>query len=261
MIEAEALALDVGEPARRIAVLRRSGTGPGLVWLGGFRSDMTGGKAQAVDGFGAARGLGVTRFDYSGHGASSGRFEDGTISQWLEDSLAVFERATQGPQILIGSSMGGWMSLLLARAHLAAAGRAASRIKGIVLIAPAPDFTEALIWANLPEAARREIEEKGAWMRPSEYAPGPYPITRALIEDGRRHLLLGGEIETGCPVHVLQGMQDVDVPWSHAMRTVERIGRDDVTVTLIKDGDHRLSRDQDIAVLLRVIEAMVANIA
>jgi pimeloyl-ACP methyl ester carboxylesterase len=246
-----------GSPARRLAVLRRAGRAPGLMWLGGFRSDMTGGKAEAIDQWGATQGLGVTRFDYSGHGQSGGRFEDGTISHWLEDAAAVFD-TTEGPQILIGSSMGAWITLLLTRAHRAAKG-AQSRIVGLILIAPAPDFTEDLMWAQLPEAARAVIDNEGVWHRPSAYGE-PTPITRALIEDGRRHLILRGPIETGCPVHVLHGLRDVDVPWPHGERVVTAIARDDVTVTLVKDGDHRLSRPQDLDLLTRVVGNMVAAV-
>ncbi|MCE1236123.1 MAG: alpha/beta hydrolase [Hyphomicrobiales bacterium] len=245
-----------GAEARAIAVRTRAGGSPGLVWLGGFRSDMAGSKALAVDAFAAARGLAVTRFDYSGHGVSGGRFEDGTISRWAEEALAVFE-ATEGPQILIGSSMGGWMALLVARAHLAAVGRAASRIAGLILIAPAPDFTEDLMWASFSEEVRRTILEEGVWLDRSAYSDEPYPITRALIEDGRRNLLLGGVIETGCPVTILQGKQDESVPWRHALRIVERLALDDATLTFVDDGDHRLARPEDIELLMRTIAAAV----
>lgn len=242
-----------GPAGRDIAVIRRAGGSPGLFWLGGFRSDMTGTKAEALDGSGAARGLAVTRFDYSGHGRSGGRFEDGTISRWAEEALAVFD-TTEGPQILVGSSMGGWIALLVARAHLARVGRAASRTKAMVLIAPAPDFTEELMWADFSEEIRRTIETEGVYRRPSEYSDDPYPITRGLIEDGRRNLVLGGEIELGCPVTILQGVMDTSVPWRHAIRLTTRLTRDDVTLTLIPDGDHRLSRPQDIERLLKVVE-------
>jgi pimeloyl-ACP methyl ester carboxylesterase len=246
-----------GAAARSIAVKHRAGAAPGLIWLGGFRSDMEGGKALAVDAHAATKGLAVTRFDYSGHGVSGGRFEDGTISRWAEEAAAVFA-ATTGPQILIGSSMGGWITLLLARAHLAGVGRAASRIAGIVLIAPAPDFTEELMWASFPEAVRRKILDTGVFHQPSIHSDAPYPITRALIEDGRRNLLLGSTIETGCPVAILQGKRDESVPWQHAARLVERLAYDDATLTFVDDGDHRLSRPEDIDLLLRTVDAMVA---
>jgi pimeloyl-ACP methyl ester carboxylesterase len=252
---AELITVGEGRAARDIAIERRSGRAPGLFWLGGFRSDMAGTKALALDDFGRDRGLAVTRFDYSGHGVSGGRFEDGTISRWAEEAKAVFD-TTEGPQILIGSSMGGWMALLLARAHLAAVGRDASRLKAMVLIAPAPDFTEELMWAGFSEAIRREILETGRYAEPSEYSDEPHLITRALIEDGRRNLVLGGEIDLGCPVTILQGVQDTSVPWRHAIRLTTRLTRDDVTLSLIHDGDHRLSRPEDLARMLEAIAAL-----
>ncbi|MDR3373700.1 MAG: alpha/beta hydrolase [Ancalomicrobiaceae bacterium] len=257
--QARRIAVGSGGKRRDVAVIRREGAAPGLFWLGGFRSDMTGTKAVAIDRLGASLGLAVTRFDYSGHGVSGGRFEDGTISHWLEDARAVFDAETDGPQVLVGSSMGGWISLLLARAELARAGRANSRIKGMVLIAPAPDFTEDLMWARLPETARAEILSTGRHLLGSPYSPEPTPITRGLIEDGRKHLLLSGMIETGCPIHILQGRQDVDVPWSHAERLIERLASDDVILTYVRDGDHRLSRPEDIDLLAQAVTRMVAR--
>jgi pimeloyl-ACP methyl ester carboxylesterase len=250
--------LKVGEAAaaRDIAVRQRDGGGPGLFWLGGFKSDMKGTKAEALDNWASAQGRACTRFDYSGHGESGGDFADGTISSWLEDSVAVFKDFCRGPQIVIGSSMGGWMALLLARElnRLAKAGTpAAASISGMVLIAPAPDFTEALMWKRFTPEIKKQIEEKGSWSRPSEYSEEPYLITRALIEDGRKHLLLGGLVETGCPVRILQGVKDEDVPWQHATELVSRIARDDVVLTLVKDGDHRLSRPEDIERLIAAV--------
>ncbi|MDR4305625.1 alpha/beta hydrolase [Chelatococcus sambhunathii] len=242
----ERFALGEGDAAREIAVLRREGDGPTIVWLGGFLSEMTATKATALDDWAASAGRAMLRFDYSGHGASSGRFEDGTIGQWLEDALAAIERYAGEAPVLVGSSMGGWMALLAARAM-------ATPPAGIVLIAPAPDFTEDLMWARFSEEARRAILDEGVYRKPSQYSAEPTPITRALIEEGRRHLLLGAPIRTRAPVHILQGMDDPDVPWEHAMRLVERLAEDDVVVTLIKDGDHRLSRDEDLA---RIIEAV-----
>ena len=252
----ERITVGRAEAARDVAVIRRAGAAPGLFWLGGFRSDMAGTKALALDAFGATRGRAVTRFDYSGHGVSGGRFEDGTVSRWAEEAKAVFD-ATEGPQILIGSSMGGWMALLLARAHLAEAGRAASRLKALVLIAPAPDFTEELMWAGFSDEIRRQIVETGVYREPSEYSDEPHLITRALIEDGRRNLVLGGEIELGCPVTILQGVMDTSVPWRHAIRLTTLLTRDDVTLTLVPDGDHRLSRPQDIEKLTKVLDGLV----
>lgn len=238
----------------RLSVNARAGKAPTLVWLGGFMSDMTSTKAAALDAMAEAEGLGCVRFDYSGHGVSEGRFEEGTIGQWLEESLAVIE-AFAGPHpILIGSSMGGWIALLATlRLKAAASPRHPS---GLVLIAPAVDFTEALMWAAFPPAIRQEIETTGRWLRPSEYSENPYPITRGLIEDGRRHLLYGAPFHLGCPVHILQGGEDPDVPADHALKLVEHLPQDRVTVTVIPDGNHRLSRDEDIARLVSITRTM-----
>lgn len=255
--ELQFLDVGAGGEARRIAYRRRAApenNRPGLVWLSGFKSDMASTKAQALNDYCMNSARALLRLDYSGHGESGGRFEDGTVSRWLEESLAVIRAATEGPQILVGSSMGGYLALLIARA-LAQAGDA-KRLAGMALIAPAVDFTEALIWANAPAAARRAILEKGAWARQSAYSPEPYPITRALIEDGRRHLLLGGAIRTHCPVRILQGMRDEDVPYRHVMTLVEHIVGDPTTLTLVKDGDHRLSRPEDLALLMAAIEGL-----
>lgn len=240
-----------GEARRAIAVEACEGDGPSVVWFGGFRSDMTGTKAEALARWATETGRAVVRFDYSGHGASGGRFEDGTISRWLEEGLAVLERFTTGRPVVVGSSMGGWIALLAARA-LKASGRSPA---ALVLIAPAPDFTERLMWDAFPAEARDALMRDGVYLRPSLYSDDPYPITRALIEDGRRHLLLDGTIETGCPVHVLQGMQDADVPWEHALRLVEHLPADAVQLTLVKDGDHRLSRPEDIDRMLAAVAA------
>jgi pimeloyl-ACP methyl ester carboxylesterase len=242
--------------ARRIAVRQRAGAGPGLFWLGGFKSDMQGTKAAALDRWAAAHGRGCTRFDYSGHGESGGSFAEGTIGRWLEESLAVFTAFGQGPQVLVGSSMGGWLALLLARElrRRETGGRAGGgSIAGLVLIAPAVDFTEELMWKQFPPEVKRQIERTGSWLRPSPYAEEGYLVTRALIEEGRNHLLLGGLIETGCPVRILQGVQDTDVPWQHAIELTSRLAHDDVVLTLVKDGDHRLSREEDIERLLAAV--------
>lgn len=247
--------LEVGTGAgiRRIAVRPRSGTGPGAIWLGGFKSDMKGTKAQALDEWAAGKGRAFVRFDYSGHGESSGDFKDGTIGQWLEESLAVYREFCRGPQLLIGSSMGGWMALLLAREIARSSSGALAPLAGIVLVAPAPDFTEELMWKNMSAETKAEIETKGVWHRPSEYGD-PYPITKTLIEEGRKHLLLGSSINTGCPVRILQGAQDPDVPWQHAFALTHRLPSDDVVLTLVQDGDHRLSRPQDIARIIAAVE-------
>jgi pimeloyl-ACP methyl ester carboxylesterase len=253
MSEARLVSLVVeSSPKRTIAVRTREGRSPGLVWLGGFKSDMKGTKAEALDRWAASEGRACVRFDYSGHGESGGAFTDGTISRWLEESVAVYLQFAHGAQVLIGSSMGGWLALLLAKAVSERPG--AAPIAGMVLIAPAVDFTEELMWKQFPDATRQQIERTGTWMRPSAYGEEPYPITRALIEDGRRHLLLGGLIETRCPVHILQGVEDPDVPWRHAIELVSRFSRDDVVLTLIKDGDHRLSRPEDIERLIGAVK-------
>ncbi len=215
-------------------------------------SDMRSGKALAIDAWAAKTGRGFVRFDYSGHGESGGAFADGTIGAWLEDALAVLRWATRGPQILVGSSMGGWMALLAARV-LAESGEA-ERLAGAVLIAPAVDFTEALIWDRLSPDIQGEIMREGVWYRHSPYAETPYPITRTLIEEGRNHLLLGSTVHAHCPVHILQGMRDEDVPWQHAMTLVEHMAADPVSITLVKDGDHRLSREEDLVRLIAAIE-------
>jgi pimeloyl-ACP methyl ester carboxylesterase len=245
--------IEVGKAsaARNIAVRARAGSAPGLFWLGGFNSDMKGTKALALDDWAAEHGRACVRFDYSGHGESGGAFVDGTIGRWLEESIAVFEQFCVGPQIVIGSSMGGWMALLLAR-ELAQRAPARASLAGLVLIAPAPDFTEQLMWNGFSPEIRKEIESKGMWLRPSEYGD-PYPITRALIEEGRNHLLLGSAIEVGCPVRILQGAKDPDVPWQHAFALTHRLPSDDVVLTMIQDGDHRLSRPQDIARILAAV--------
>ena len=248
--------IEVGEGSamRAIAVRARAGQAPGLFWLAGFNSDMVGTKALALDAWAAEHGRACVRFDYSGHGESGGRFEDGTIGRWLEESVAVFQQFCRGPQVVIGSSMGGWIALLLAREMAKHAGAGVS-LAGLVLIAPAPDFTEELMWKGLAPEIRREIETRGVWLRPSEYGDGtPYPITRALIEEGRNHLLLGGSIDVGCPVRILQGAQDRDVPWKHALALAHRLPADDVVLTVIQDGDHRLSRPQDIARIIAAAE-------
>jgi len=245
-----------GAGQRRIAVRARSGGKPGIFWLGGFKSDMGGTKAVALDAWAAQHNRACVRFDYSGHGESGGEFTEGTIGRWLEESLLVFERCCDGPQIVVGSSMGGWLALLLARTlrERSRSGKAgAASLAALVLIAPAVDFTEELMWKRFPAKVRRQIEREGAWERPSAYGEAPYPISRELIEDGRKHLLLGGLIETGCPVRILQGVQDPDVPWTHSNELVSRLAHDDVVLTLVQDGDHRLSRPEDIERLIAAV--------
>jgi pimeloyl-ACP methyl ester carboxylesterase len=223
--------------------------GPTVVWLGGFRSDMTGTKAEALAEWAAANGRAFLRFDYSGHGESSGEFADGTIGRWREDALAVIDARTEGPLLLVGSSMGGWIASLVALAR-------PERLAGLVLIAPAPDFTETLMWARFSEDQRRAVMERGAWDQPSEYG-GTYPITRALIEDGRRWLLMperdSSPVPITAPVRILQGGADAEVPWRHALAYAEALAARDVVFSLIKDGDHRLSRPHDIARLIGAV--------
>jgi pimeloyl-ACP methyl ester carboxylesterase len=247
--------LDIGEVnvRRGIAVRQQTGSAPGLVWLGGYKSDMKGTKAQALADWARERGRACVRFDYSGHGESGGAFTDGTIGRWLAESLTVFDACCNGPQILVGSSMGGWIALLLIRELQRRGIAGAAQVAGVVLIAPAVDFTEELMWKRFTPEIKSELEAKGFWQRRSEYSPDPYIVTRQLIEEGRHHLLLGGMIETGCPVRILQGVEDPDVPWQHAKALVARLASDDVVLTLIKDGDHRLSRPEDIERLIRAV--------
>jgi len=244
-----------GSEARQIAVLARSGKAPGIFWLGGFRSDMQGTKAEALDLWAGDEGRAATRFDYSGHGASGGRFEDGTISRWLDEALAVFDAFTREPQVLVGSSMGGWLALLLAK-RLGERSDS-DRLQGIVLLAPAIDMTKDLMWKHLNAVQRRKLKKQGFIEQPSEYSPQPDIITAALIEDGEKHLFGEQPIETGCPVHVIQGMQDREVPWSHATKLMEHLAFDDAVLTLVRDGDHRLSRPEDIDRLIAAVSAMI----
>ncbi|MDP4002456.1 carboxylesterase [Methylobacterium sp. NEAU K] len=247
------LTVGEGDAARQIAVRVREGNGPPVVWLGGFRSDMTATKAAALDAWATREKRALVRFDYAGHGASGGSFARCTISSWLEDAQAVVAAHTHEAPILVGSSMGGWIACLAAR------GRAVrgEKTAGLVLVAPALDFTEDLIWEQMDETARAALLRDGVLKRPSEYAPEPAPITLGLIEDGRRNTLLRGPFDPACPVHILQGMRDPDVPYTHALKTLGRLPAAGTVLTLIADGDHRLSRPQDIARLV----AAVAGIA
>lgn len=253
------LTVGAGSEERRIAMrLLAPADGNGLahfVWLGGYRSDMTGTKAVELAHLAARLGTGCVRFDYSGHGASGGAFTDGTISRWLEESLAVIDHAVKvlGSRrvVLVGSSMGGWVAL---RAVAELAGRSDVDVAGLVLIAPAPDFTSELIEPNLTDAERTALAERGQFEEPTPYGPDPNIYTLKLIEDGRNNRVLTGVIETGCPVHILQGMADPDVPYAHAVRLMEHLSGDDVVLTIIRDGDHRLSRPQDIAKILEAAE-------
>ena len=225
---------------------------PTLVWLSGFNSDMSGSKALAVKDWAEANGFGYLAFDYFGHGQSSGAFKDGTISRWREDCLTAIDELTSGDLILIGSSMGGWMALLSALARK-------DRVQGMVLIAPAPDFTEKLLWKELSGAAQEAIAHDGFWMRPTDYGE-PYPITRELISDGKTWSILDGPIDLSVPVTILQGKMDPDVPWTHALKVQEKIVSPDCVFHLIKDGEHRLSRDEDIKRLLLEVKLMTEKV-
>ena len=227
-----------------LAWRRIPGRGPGVVFLGGFNSDMTGSKAEDLSAFCEARGQAFLRLDYSGHGASGGRFEEGTIGRWAADAAAVIAALTDGPQVLVGSSMGGWIGLLLAV-------RQPERVAALVGIAAAPDFT-ARIEALLPAEIRAIIDRDGVWHRPSQYG-APYPITRRLLEEGRGHLLLQAQVPIAVPLRLLQGQQDPDVPWDTALRIAEAVTGGDVQVLLVKEGDHRLSRPEDLLLLRRVV--------
>lgn len=234
------------------AIAYRSTTGgsPGVVFLGGFRSDMTGVKAMALEDWARRTGRAFVRFDYRGHGASGGRWEDCTIATWRDDALAVIDRIAEGPQILVGSSMGGWIATLAALAR-------PDRVAGLVCVAAAPDFTERLIWERLPPAARRELMDTGSIVQPSAYDPAGYRITRRLVEDGRDHLILGRPIPVSCPVRLLHGQADADVPWRTSLDLARDLESRDVRTILVKDGDHRLSRPEDIDLLLRTVSELV----
>lgn len=241
--------------ATEIACIAQPGRPPGVVWLGGYKSDMRGAKAEWLAAFCAGRGNAFLRHDYSGHGESGGAFVDGTISRWLAQSLAVFRRFSAGPQILVGSSMGAWITLRMVE-ELARASEG-GRIAGIVLIAPAPDFTVELIEPSLKKKQRAELAAKGYFEKPSEYDTQPYIYTRALLDDGRENRVMTGPIDTHCPVHILQGLKDDAVPAAHALRLASLMPADDVTVSLIPDGDHRLSRPQDLELLGRAVASML----
>ena len=235
----------------RLAWRRVDGAGPTLIWLGGFRSEMTGTKARALSDWAAKSGQSFLRFDYFGHGASSGDFREATVTRWRADALAVIDALTEGPLILIGSSMGGWLACLAALSR-------PERVKALVLIAPAADLIERLIEPGLSDAARQAIETEGVWMRPSAYG-APDPITRTLIEDGRRWSILPGPVAITAPVTILQGGADPDVPWRHALGLALAIGLDNTVFTLIGDGDHRLSRPQDLRRLTDVVVDTLAR--
>jgi pimeloyl-ACP methyl ester carboxylesterase len=233
-----------------VAFRKLEGRSPAVLWLGGFASDMAGTKAQAMAAWAGRRGRAFVRFDYFGHGASSGEFRDGTITRWRQDALAVLDELTTGPVVLVGSSMGGWIACLLALAR-------PGRIGGLVLIAPAADFTERLIWPRLSEVQRTRVTREGLVTLRSSYEPRGLAISKALIEDGARWSILQGPVGIKAPVRILQGERDEDVPWRHALALHQAIESDDAVFTLIKDGDHRLSRPQDLERLIGAVEELV----
>jgi pimeloyl-ACP methyl ester carboxylesterase len=242
--------LDRGDGVE-LAWARLDGRSPTVVFLPGFRSDMTGDKATALAAFCAECGQAMIRFDYSGHGSSGGGFQDGTIGRWAEDALAVIDRLSEGKLILVGSSMGGWIALLAARAR-------PGRVAALIGIAAAPDFTEALMWEAMTFEERANLMRDGVLHVPSQYGEA-YPITRALIEDGRTHVLLDGPIAIDCPVRLLHGLRDADVPWEMALRIAEQVTSHDVEVALVKDGHHRLSRPHDLALLCRTLGPLLGQ--
>ncbi|WP_298984240.1 alpha/beta hydrolase [uncultured Roseibium sp.] len=253
--EPQFISVGKNDSLRKIAVLNDPGEGPGLFWLSGFKSDMSGTKAEALAAHGECLGKQVVRFDYSGHGQSGGKFEDACVTDWLEEATTVFDRFADKKTVLVGSSMGGWIALLLALKR-----KETGKIKGLILIAPAVDFTEELMWKQrFNDEIRETILTSGRWSQPSAYDESPYVITRRLIEDGRRHLLFGNPLYLGCPITILQGAQDPDVPRQHAERLVDALPQDDVTLSVVPDGDHRLSRPQDIELLLRSVDTLTGN--
>ena len=230
----------------------------GFFWLGGFKSDMDGTKAESLAGLARDARRPSLRFDYSGHGRSEGLFVDGTISAWLDQSLHFFRSRTHGRRVIVGSSMGGWLAMLLLRWLKRNDQRAAQRVAGMVLIAPAIDMTANLMWNEFPAEARSELIDKGVYMRPSEYGD-PYPITARLIADGERHLMLADGLDCDCPVRILQGDADVDVPPSHAVKVYDALRGSDVTLTMIKGGDHRLSRPGQLALMRETVLALASR--
>ena len=233
-----------------IAYRASPGKLPGVVFLGGFRSDMSGSKAVALEAWCRARGQAFVRFDYFGHGSSSGDFTDGTIGRWSEDALAVLDAVTAGPQVLVGSSMGGWIMVLAALAR-------PERVAGLLGVAAAPDFTEDLIPNSLTAGQRKILERDGVVHLASDYGDEPTPVTQALIEDGRRHLVLRRPLALDVPVRLVHGMKDADVPWQTSLRLAQMLTGADVEITLVKDGDHRLSDAPDLERLCTVLGGLL----
>lgn len=241
-----------------IAVRHSEGAAPGFVWLGGYRSDMAGTKAVELDRWCGERGLACTRLDYSGHGESGGDFKAGTISRWLNEATTVAETFAAKPMVLVGSSMGAWIALRMAQ-ELNKGGEQ-DPIAGLLLLAPAPDFTSELHEPHLTEAQRRDLDQKGYFEEPTPYGPDPNVFTKALFEDGQKNRVMTGPIDTFCPVHIIQGQADPDVPWQHAQRLFELLSKDDAVISYVKDGDHRLSRPQDIALMLKAAKALAEQV-
>ena len=238
-------------PHGRIAYRAVEGSGPCIVWFGGFRSDMLGSKAEYLSDWARDHGRAYLRFDYSGHGVSDGVFEDGTIGAWTKDALTVVEQATEGPLIIVGSSMGAWVASHVAIKH-------PERIAAAVFIAPAPDFTDKLMWPSFSEEQRNTILSEGKLVSPSDYSDEPEVITLKLIEDGRNQSVMNGSIPINCPVRIIQGMKDEAVPWEHAVEFAQQMQSADVALTLTKEGDHRLSTEPDLTRLGKVLEALSA---
>ena len=232
----------------------------GFLWFPGLQSTMTSTKASVLASWSRDLGRAFTAFDYFGHGRSDGTMRDGTVSLWLDDAMEVMLRLTHGPIIFVGSSMGAWIALLLLRRLRRTAPEEADRVKGTVLIAPAWDMTEALMWEKFSPEVRREVEEKGEHLLASDYDEEPYPITRQLIEDGRDNLLVNESFDPGCPVRLLHGQRDTAVPWHHSVHLMDLLQSDDVVLTLIKDGDHRLSRPEDLSRLTIQFVELLARI-
>ena len=254
------LTVGTGVAERRIACLVEPGSGddrPGVMWFPGFKSDMISTKATVLSDWAKPRGVGCTRFDYSGHGQSGGGFLDGTVGRWLEEAGAVFDSLTTGPQILVGSSMGGYIALLLLR-QLMQQPPKADRVRALVLIAPAWDMTERLMWGRFTDSVRQTIQSQGVYLRPSQYSEEPYAITRLLVEEGRRHLIGTAPFDPGRPVHILHGLLDPDVPWEHTLDLVAHLSGDWTTVSAVPDGDHRLSRPEDLERMTGILDHLIA---
>lgn len=254
--------IEIGHGAKRRRIAYRFDEGsdassPAVVWLSGFLSDMTSTKVGALTDWAHVQGYAMLRFDYSGHGVSGGDLLEASVGDWLEEANAVLALAGERRLILVGSSLGGWIALLLARAL---AGTSDRRLGGLVLIAPAWDMTEKLMWEKMSEKTRTIVETEGVFYAPSDY-DAPYPLTKILIEGGRNHLLAEGDIDVGVPVRILQGMRDEDVPWQHAMALVDLLSGEDVELTLVKDGDHRLSKPEDLRRLERTVGALIDRLS